>query len=87
MQEGETGMSTLRSLSKSVRMWVIAKTDAKGVRTYYNNSRSEQGEEWHVDLKFADLVEHDHGLWLATYVVNTTYDVAVMPVTLTVEEN
>jgi len=56
------------------------------VRTYYNNSRSELGEEWHVDLKFADLVEHDHGLWLATY-VNTTDDVAVMPVTLTVEEN
>ena len=76
-------MSTLRSLSKSVRLWVLAKTDAKGVRTYYNNSRI----EWHVDLKFADLVEHDHGLWLATYVVNTTYDVAVMPVTLTVEEN
>ena len=68
------------------RMWVIAKTDDKGVRTYYNNSRSELGEEWHVDLKFADLVEHDHGLWLATY-VNTTDDVAVMPVTLTVEEN
>jgi hypothetical protein len=82
MQEGETGMSTLRSLSKSVRMWVLAKTDIKGVRTYYNMGRN----EWHVDLKFADLVEHDHGLWLATY-VNTTDDVAVMPVTLTVEEN
>ena len=75
-------MSTLRSLSKSVRMWVLAKTDIKGVRTYYNMGRN----EWHVDLKFADLVEYDHGMtWREA--ARLSFYVELLPVTITVEEN
>ena len=78
--------------TSSVRMWVIAKTDDKGVRTYYNNSRSELGEEWHVDLKFADLVEYDAAVVrreLANRHITTIgkNDVEILPVTLTVEED
>ena len=76
-------MSTLRSLSKSVRMWVLAKTDTKGVRTYYNIGRG----EWHVDLKFADLVEYDTGVVWREAAEIITNDVELLPVTLTVEEN
>jgi hypothetical protein len=76
-------MSTLRSLSKSVRMWVLAKTDTKGVRTYYNIGRG----EWHVDLKFADLMEYDRGIiWQEAFDM-THLDLELLPVTLTVEEN
>ena len=75
-------MSTLRSLSKSVRMWVLAKTDIKGVRTYYNMGRN----EWHVDLKFADLVEYDRGvIWREA--ARLSFYVELLPVTITVEEN
>ena len=76
-------MSTLRSLSKSVRLWVVAKTDAKGVRTYLNMSRN----EWHVDLKFADLMEYDTGVVWREAAGIITNDVELLPVTLTVEEN
>ena len=76
-------MSTLRSLSKSVRMWVLAKTDIKGVRTYYNMGRN----EWHVDLKFADLVEYDRGVIWREAADIIAHDVELLPVTLTVEEN
>jgi hypothetical protein len=76
-------MSTLRSLSKSVRLWVLAKTDTKGVRTYYNMSRN----EWHVDLKFADLVEYDRGVIWREAADIIAHDVELLPVTLTVEEN
>ena len=76
-------MSTLRSLSKSVRLWVVAKTDAKGVRSYLNMSRN----EWHVDLKFADLMEYDRGIiWQEAFDM-THLDLELLPVTLTVEEN
>lgn len=69
--------------STSVRMWVLAQTDTKSVRTYYNSGRN----EWHVDVKFADLVEHDRGvIWLDAFDM-TRLDVELLPVTLTVEEN
>ena len=94
MQEGETGMSTLRSLSKSVRMWVIAKTDDKGGRTYLSNFT----DEWHVNLMFADIVEYDVAVrWLDRVAHETNLqdrfdgialqDVRLLPVTVTVEEN
>ena len=76
-------MSTLRSLSKSVRLWVLAKTDAKSVRTYYNMSRN----EWHVDLKFADLVEYDRGVIWREAADIIAHNVELLPITLTVEEN
>ena len=87
-------MSTLRSLSKSVRMWVIAKTDDKGGRTYLSNFT----DEWHVNLMFADIVEYDVAVrWLDRVAHETnlqdrfdgtaSQDVRLLPVTVTVEEN
>ena len=90
------GMSRIDqgTLSKSVRMWVIAKTDAKGVRTYLSNFT----DEWHVNLMFADIVEYDVAVgWLDRVAHETNLqdrfdgiavqDVRLLPVTVTVEEN
>ena len=74
------------------KMWVLEKTDPKGVKTFYNDGRN----EWHVDVRFADLVEYDRGLiwldihdiiWSNTYDGTSAHDVALLPVTITVEEN
>ena len=79
------------------KMWVLEKTDPKGVKTFYNDGRN----EWHVDVRFADLVEYDRGviwrdihdiIWGASGMsgnddVTNAHDVALLPVTITVEEN
>ncbi len=75
-------------MSTSVRMWVLAKTDTQGVRTYLNFERA----EWYVDLMFADLVEYDAAVVrreLANRHITTIgkNDVEILPVTLTVEED
>ena len=76
------------------KMWVLEKTDPKGVKTFYNDGRN----EWHVDVRFADLVEYDRGLiWLdihdiiwgasgmsGTHDGTSAHDVALLPVTITV---
>jgi len=76
------------------KMWVLEKTDPKGVKTFYNDGRN----EWHVDVRFADLVEYDRGLiwrdihdiiWGASGMSGThdgtsAHDVALLPVTITV---
>lgn len=79
------------------KMWVLEKTDPKGVKTFYNDGRN----EWHVDVRFADLVEYDRGviwrdihdiIWGAYGMsgnddVTSAHDVALLPVTITVGEN
>jgi len=75
-------------MSTSVNMWVLAKTDTKGVRTYLNFERA----EWYVNLMFADLVEYDTAIVrreLANRHITTTgkNDVEILPVTITVEED
>ena len=68
--------------TSSVRMWVLAKTD-KGVTTFYNDNRN----EWHVNLKFADLVEYDRAVsWLDEHNSVGVENIVVVPVTLTVSQ-
>ena len=87
-------MSTLRSLSKSVKMWVVTHDDAKGVRTYLNTSSMARDAEpeWYVNLTFADFVEYDAAhVWLDYLTQFMTVDEAlgynIRPVTITPEEN
>ena len=78
------------------RMWVITKTDTKGVITYLNTSRMTSGKdaepEWHVNLMFADFVEYDAAVVWRDYLTQfMTVDEAlgykIRPVTITLEEN
>ena len=66
------------------KMWVLAKTD-KGVTRFYNDTRN----EWHVNLKFADIIEYDRAVsWLdEPFSFVGVENIVVVPVTLTVEEN
>ncbi len=76
-------MSTLSEQRNSVRMWVLAKTD-KGVTRFYNDNRN----EWHVNLKFADLVEYDRAVsWLDEHKSVGVENIVVVPVTLTVAQS
>ena len=83
-------------MSKSVRMWVLAKTDTKGVITYLNTSRMTSENypepEWYVNLMFADFVEYDAAVVWRDYLTQfMTVDEAlgykIRPVTITLEEN
>ena len=65
------------------KMWVLAKTD-KGVTRFYNDTRN----EWHVNLKFADLVEYDRAVsWLENLHSPVVENIVVVPVTLTVAQS
>ena len=81
------------------RMWVITKTDTKGVITYLNTSRMTSTSnayaaepEWYVNLMFADFVEYDAAVVWRDYLTQfMTVDEAlgykIRPVTITLEEN
>ena len=76
------------------RMWVITKTDTKGVITYLNTSSMARAAEpeWYVNLMFADFVEYDAAVVWRDYLTQfMTVDEAlrynIRPVTITLEEN
>lgn len=81
-------------MTTSVRMWVITKTDTKGVITYLNTSgyhRNNQ-EDWYVNLMFADFVGYDDAVVWRDYLTQfMTVDEAlgykIRPVTITLEED
>jgi hypothetical protein len=81
-------------MTTSVRMWVITKTDTKGVITYLNTSGYHRNgqEDWYVNLMFADFVGYDDAVVWRDYLTQfMTVDEAlgykIRPVTITLEEN
>ena len=60
-------------MSTSVKMWVVIHDDNRN--------------EWHVNLKFADLVEYDRAVsWLDEHNSVGVENIVVVPVTLTVSQ-